>query len=149
MKTETFSFCKRPFSFLCSMTIRMAQITAIPGTGGSKIPWQRAKKSLSDVDFENTLVFFILFIPWSSDCKKPSGGFSEILMHKISCELHHFPYFDPTKKSAKKSFSGIPYWLQSIKKNLRMRTMYFLVLVFRHRWSVGLMKSKIVKVKSF
>ena len=30
-----------------------------------------------------------------------------------------------------------------------MGTTYFLVLVFWHRWSVGLMTSKIVKVKSF
>ena len=30
-----------------------------------------------------------------------------------------------------------------------MRTTYFFVLVFGHRWSIGLMKSKIVKVKSF
>ena len=30
-----------------------------------------------------------------------------------------------------------------------MRTTYFLVLDFEHRWHVGLMKSNIVKVKSF
>ena len=30
-----------------------------------------------------------------------------------------------------------------------MRTTYFLVGVFGHRWNVWLMKSKIVKVKSF
>ena len=65
--------------------------------------------------------------------------------------LHHFPYFDLAKKSMKKNiitFSGIPYWLRSIK-NLRMRTTNILVLVLGHRWNVGLMKSKIVKVKSF
>ena len=30
-----------------------------------------------------------------------------------------------------------------------MHTTYFLVLVFGYRWNVGLMKSNLVKVKSF
>ena len=106
-----------------------------------------AKENLSDVDveFENIFVFLILLILQSSDCKKPFRGFSEILIHKISYELHHFPYYDLTKKSAKKniiSFSGIPCWLRSIK-NSAMRTTYYLVWVSRQRWSVGLINSNL------
>ena len=114
---------------LC-MLIGVAQKTAISGTGGCKIPWQRAKESLSDVEFEKIFVFWFCF------------DYITFLMN-----LHHFPYFDPTKKSAKKNiirFSGIPYWLRSIKNICACAQR-----IFGHNWSIGLMKSKIVEVKSF
>ena len=99
----------------------------------------------------NNIRFLILIIPRSSDCQKPFRGFSEILLHNISYEFtSFFPYFDQNKNPRKKnilSFCGIPYWRRP-SKNLRIRTTYFLVWVW-HRWSVGLMKSKIVKVKLF
>ena len=43
------------------MYIRVAQKTAISGTGGSKIPWQRAKESLSDVEFEKKSFFDFVY----------------------------------------------------------------------------------------
>ena len=55
-------------------------------------------------------------------------------------KLHHFPYFDPTKKSTKKniiSFSGIPYWLRSIKKSAHEHNVFF-GSGFGHRWNIGL-----------
>ena len=65
--------------------------------------------------------------------------------------LQHFPYFDPTKNPRKKitSFSGIPYWLRSIKKIAHAHNVFLGFGFFWHRWNVGLMKSKIVKVKLF
>ena len=40
--------------------------------------------------------------------------------------LHHFQYFDPTKKSAKiNSFSSIPYWLRFIKKSAHAHNVFF------------------------
>ena len=59
--------------------------------------------------------------------------------------LHHFPYFDPTKKSSEKSFSGIPYLLHSIKKSARAHNVFFSFGF----WASLERRSKIVKVKSF
>ena len=53
------------------MFIRVAQKTAI----SVKNSMTEGKKSLSDVGFENIFVFLILFIPRSSNCKKPFRGF--------------------------------------------------------------------------
>ena len=49
--------------------------------------------------------------------------------------LHHFSYFDPTKKSANFFFYNFQRHslLTALRgKNLRMRRMHFLVLVFKH-----------------
>ena len=59
--------------------------------------------------------------------------------------LQHFPYYDPTKKSAKKKY--YKFQRHSLltalhKKNLLMRTTNFLVLVIGHHWKIGLMKLK-------
>ena len=94
-------------------------------TGGSQIPWQRAKESLSDVEFEK--IFWICSSPDTAIVKKPFHGFSKILLYKISYEITSFCLFYPTKKSAKKiiSFSGIPILTALHKNILRMRTTYF------------------------
>ena len=99
-------------------------------------------------------------LEWWRVCSSPDpailknlfADFRKFYYTTFLLNLHDFPYFDPTKNSTKFffiSFAGIPYWLRSIKKNLRICTMYFLVLVLRHCWRVGLMKPKIVEVKSF
>ena len=66
--------------------------------------------------------------------------------------LHNFPYFDPTQKSKEKnilSFSGIPYWLRSMKKISQAHNVVFGYGFWASLevWNVGFMKSKIVKVK--
>ena len=103
--------------------------------------WQGAKESLSDVELENIFVYLILFIPRCSDCKKTLSrifwNFNTQYFLWIQIIFH---ILTRPKISTKKIFSGIPNWLRTIKKNLRMRTTYFLVLVFGHRWNVGLMK---------
>ena len=59
--------------------------------GGVKILWQRAKESLSDVEFGDEQNQKIIHQnSTSSDCKKPFRGFSEILKHKISYEFKSF-----------------------------------------------------------
>ena len=61
-------------------------------TGGKrKLKWRRVRKYIC---------FLILFIPRSCNCKKPFRGFSEIYYTTFFMNLHNFPYFDPTKKSA-------------------------------------------------
>ena len=89
-------------------------------TGGKrKLEWLRVRKYIR---------FLILFSPRANNCKKPFRGFSEIHYTAFLMNLHHFSYFDPTKKSAiffVIIFRGIPYWLRYMKKNLRVRTMYF------------------------
>ena len=77
--------------------------------GDSKIPWQKAKESLSDVEVEKYYFFLCCSSPDPAIVKKPFCGFSEILLH-----ITYFWF----------SFLGID------------------------AWNVGLMKSKIVKVKS-
>ena len=76
-----------------------------PGTGGSKIPWQRAKVSLSDVEFEKIFLLFFLSIPLSSDCKKPFRGFLEILLHNLSYEFTSFSIFWQNQKFRGKKYS--------------------------------------------
>ena len=63
--------------------------------------------------------------------------------------LHNFPYFDPTKISVKKYYKFQRHSLLAAlhKKKSAHAHSIFLVLVLGHRWNVGLMKSKIVKVK--
>ena len=85
--------------------------------------------------------FLILFIPRSSAFKKPFRGYLEILIHKISYELYHFPYFDPNQKIRETKYNK--FQRHSLLAALH-KTTYFLVLVVGHRWSVRLMKSKIV-----
>ena len=73
----------------------------------------------------------------------------KFLFTKFLINLHFVPYFDPTKKSVKKniiSFRGIPYLLRSIRKYAHAHNVFF---GFGYCWNVGLMKSKLVKVKSF
>ena len=49
--------------------------------------------------------FFILFIPRSSDCKNNFPRiFGNYIYTTFLMNLFHFPYFDPTKKSAKKKY---------------------------------------------
>ena len=69
------------------MYSRVVQKTAISGTGGSKIPWLRAKESLSDVELEKIVVFWFCSSPDPAIIKKTFRGFSEILSHDISYEF--------------------------------------------------------------
>ena len=93
--------------------------------------------------------FLIFFIPRSSDCKKPFRGFLEILIHKISYEFTSFSIFWPNQNPRNffYKFQRHSLFAALVNKKLRMRTTYFLVL--GHRWNLGLMKSKIIEVKSF
>ena len=82
---------------------------------------------------QKNIRFLILFIPQSSDCKKPFRGFSEILLHNISYEFTSFSIFWPNKKNREKnviSVSGIPYWLRSRKKSAHAHNVFFLLLFF-------------------
>ena len=111
-----------------TLYIRVAQNTTISGTGCSKIPWQREKESLSDVEFKFFFGFLILFITRSSDLKNLFADFRKFYYTTFLMNLHHFPNFDLTKKSAKKniiSFSGIIYWLRSIKKSAQAHSVFF------------------------
>ena len=119
--------------------------------GGNKISWRRAKENLSDIEFEKIFVFFLFCsYPDPAIVNNLFADFWKFYYTTFLINLYHFPYFELTKNPRNNiiSFSSILYWLRSIK-NLRMRTTYFLVMVFGHRLSVGLMKSKIVKVKPF
>ena len=64
----------------------MAQNTAISGTGGSKIPWQWAKESLSDVEFENIYFFRFCASPDPAIVTNLFADLLEILI-SISCEF--------------------------------------------------------------
>ena len=103
-------FQNAPFSVKHSMT-----------RGKRKLEWRRVRKYIH---------FLILFIPWSSNCKKP---FSQIFGNFITQHflwiyiIFHILTQPKIREKIAKGFSGIPYWLRSIKKNLRMRTTYFLV----------------------
>ena len=62
--------------------------------GQRKLEWRRVRKYIR---------FLILFIPRSSICKKNLiADFRKLYYTTFLMNLHHFPYFDPTKKSAKK-----------------------------------------------
>ena len=130
------------------MYIRVSQKTVFSvknsmTEGKRKLEWRRVRKYIR---------FLILFIPRSSNCKKPFRGFSEILIHKISYEFTSLSIFYQIKNSEKYiiSFSGTPYWLHSIEKicACAKRIFWFWFLCIAGR-SLGLMKSKIVKVISF
>ena len=78
----------------------------------------------------------------------------EILKHKISYEFTSFSIFCLTQKSAKKKyykFQRHSLWLRSIKKESAHTHKVFFGFGFCAllAWSIGLMKSKIVRVKSF
>ena len=111
--------------------------------GKWKLEWCRVKKNIR---------FLNLFIPRSSDCK---NNFSRILGNFIRRHvvwiyiIFHILTQPKIRENKYSKFQRHSLLTALHKKNLRMRTTYFLVLVFGHRWSVGLMKSKIVKVKSF
>ena len=93
-------------------------------TGGKrKLEWHRVRKYIR---------FLMLLIPRASNCKKPYRGFSEILLNNITYKFTSFSYFDPTNKSAIffNNFQRHSLLTALQEKNLRMRTMYFLVLVF-------------------
>ena len=61
-------------------------------TGGKrKLEWRRARKYIR--------FFLILFIPRVSNCKNLFAD-SRFYYTTFLKNLHHFPYFDPTKKSA-------------------------------------------------
>ena len=83
-----------------SMYNRVAWKTAISvknsmTEGKRKLEWRRVRKYIR---------FLILFIPRSSNCKKPFRGFAEILIHKTTYEFRSFSIFYPTKKFAKKKY---------------------------------------------
>ena len=93
-----------------------------------------AKESLSNVGFENIFVFNFAHPPSEQLEKNLSADFRKFYYATFLMNLHHFSYFDPTKKSA---FSFYNFRWHSLltallEKNLSMRTMYFLVLVFEH-----------------
>ena len=92
--------------------------------GKRKLAWCRVRKNIR---------FLILFIPRSSDCKNLFTNFRKFHYTTILMNLHHFSYFDPNKK-----FISIPYWLRSVKKSKK----------YAHCWSIGLIKSKIVKASN-
>ena len=108
-----------------------------------KLEWCRVRKNIR---------FLILFIPRSSDCKKKLFlGFSEILIHKISHEFTSFSIFYLTKKSTKKYLKFQQHSLLTAlhKKSAYAHNEFFGFGFCASLQSVGLMKSKIVKVKSF
>ena len=118
---------------------------------GAKLLWQRAKESMSDVcRVRNYIRFLILLIPSSSDCKKTfSRIFGNFNTHNF---LWIFYILTQSKNPRKKK--SYKFQRQSLlaalhKKICACPQRNFLVLVFGHRWKEGLMKSKIVKVKSF
>ena len=92
--------------------------------GKRKLEWCKVRKYFR---------FFVLFIPRSSNCKKPFRGFLEILIYTISYEFTSFSIFHPPKTFAQKyiiSFNGIHYWLRSIKKICACAQRIFWFLVF-------------------
>ena len=111
--------------------------------GKRKLEWRRVRKYI--------YVFKFCSSPDPAIVKKPFHGFWKFYYKTFLMNLDNFSYFDPIKNMQKKCYEFQRHSLLTAlhEKNLRMHTMYLLVLVFGHCWSVGLMKSKIVKVKSF
>ena len=88
------------------MQSRVAQETAI------SVNNLRAIQSLSDVEFEDIFVFQFCSSPDPAIVINLSADFRKLYYKTFLMNLHNFPYFDTTKKSANKniiSFSGIPY----------------------------------------
>ena len=97
-------------------------------------------------------MFWFCSFPDPAIVKNLFADFRKFYYTIISYEFTSFSIFWPNQKiSEKKYYKFQQHSLLTAlpKQNLRMRTTYFLVLVFRHRWRVGLMKSKILTVKSF
>ena len=116
---------------------RPAEMSVTVHQGGPKKSYFREKfhdrgprESLSDVRFENIFVFFFVFFlsPEPAIVKTPFTDFRKFCYTAFLMNLHHFPYFDQTKKSAKfffiifsgififhafhyLSFSGILYYI--------------------------------------
>ena len=89
----------RKFSKTTYMYTRVAQKTAISGTGGSTIQWQRAKesfKAMCDVEFEKIFVFrFLEILSWIciifhilTQPKNPRNFFKKFKRHFLLTWLH-------------------------------------------------------------
>ena len=108
--SKSFSTSKQKHyqEILKDMCIRVAQQTFI----SVKNSMTEGKRKLEWCRFRKYIRFLILFIPRSSNCKKPFHGFLEIYYTKSLMNLHHFQYFTQSKNPREKkiiSFSGIPY----------------------------------------
>ena len=82
------------------MIMRQLRILDNVFFGRSVIAGPRAKESLSRV--RKYIRFEILFIPRSSNCKKPFRGFSDILLLHISYESIVFHILTQPKNPEKK-----------------------------------------------